>query len=225
MPAPNTSRAIPSNLPGDDRLSRLGLHPEPFTEQDAVVIRRQMGHRPRLGLGVLRRCRYAFPQVLLFAPLQVDAEERVISPNSTLCWLSCPLLVRAIDRLEKEGELERFEHLAAVDAGLRDALGEAHRATAEIRRSMVPPEWAKRLQEERPRDWWVIAETGIAGITRSDHVKCLHAHLADELARGGNPVGREVAATLRSQHIPEDGTEMCWRWCTPEGASEQISPS
>lgn len=184
------------------------------------MVRRQMGHRPRLALGVVRRCRYGYPQVLLFAPLLVG--EKRISPNSTLCWLSCPLLVREVDRIEKEGEIERFEHLCSVDASLREALAEAHRVTAQIRTELLPQEWRERLAQERPRDHWIVTETGIAGITRPDHVKCLHAHLADYLARGHNPVGREVARRFEDEGIPVEGTETCWRYCTPEGASEEI---
>ncbi|WP_324717044.1 DUF501 domain-containing protein [Carboxydochorda subterranea] len=205
------------------RLDSLGVHVERFSDQDAIVVRRQMGHRPRMALGVLRRCRYGYPQVLLFAPLEVDEAKRRISPNSTLCWLSCPLLVREIDRLERDGELDRFEHLADVDPQLQESLGQAHRATASIRRTLVPEEWAELLQAERPRDWWILTETGISGITRPAHVKCLHAHLADELARGANPVGQEVARLLESQRVPVAGTETCWRHCTPEGASQHLS--
>lgn len=180
-----------------------------------------MGHRPRLALGVVRRCRYGYPQVLLFAPLLVG--EGRISPNSTLCWLSCPLLVREVDRIEKEGEIERFEHLVSVDQTLRGAIEQAHRVTARIRSELLPEEWRARLAAERPRDHWIITETGIAGITRPDHIKCLHAHLADFLARGDNPVGEEVARRFESEKIPVEGTDTCWRHCTPEGASEDLT--
>lgn len=209
-------------MPEDlSRLQALGIRPEPFNDQDRIVIRRQMGHRPRLALGVVRRCRYGYPQVLLFAPLLVG--EGRISPNSTLCWLSCPLLVREVDRIEKEGEIERFEHLASVDPTLRDAIEQAHRVTARIRTELLPEEWRARLAAERPRDHWIITETGIAGITRPDHIKCLHAHLGDFLARGDNPVGEEVARRFESEGIPVQGTDTCWRHCTPEGASEDLT--
>ncbi len=200
-------------------MEQAGIRFEPFGEQDEIVIRRQMGHRPRLAIGVARRCRYGYPQVELFAPLLAD--ERRISPNSTLLWLSCPLLVRAVDRLEKEGELERFEHLAAVDGELRQALEQAHQATARIRRLLLPEPWQQKLALERPREHWVITATGIAGITRPDHIKCLHAHLADHLARGANPVGSEVARHLEQLGTPVAGSDTCWRFCTPEGASQR----
>lgn len=212
---------MPDRLPEDrGRLEELGIHAEPFTEQDRIVIRRQMGHRPRLALGVVRRCRYGYPQVLVFAPLLVGPSR--ISPNSTLCWLSCPLLVREVDRIEKEGEIERFEHLVSVDETLRDAVADAHRTTARIRMELVPEEWRTRLSAERPREHWILADTGISGITRPEHVKCLHAHLADFLARGRNPIGEEVARRFESEGIPVEGTETCWRFCTPEGASETL---
>ncbi|MEW6045217.1 MAG: DUF501 domain-containing protein [Bacillota bacterium] len=215
-------RPVPEKLPDDPAVFQgLGIRPEPFNDQDAIVIRRQMGHRPRLALGVVRRCRYGYPQVLIFAPLQVAGDH--VSPNSTLCWLSCPLLVQEMDRLEKQGEIERFEHLASADEELRSSIEEAHRATARIRKALVPEDWLKRLESERPRDFWIVAQTGISGITRPEHVKCLHAHLADYLARGTNPVGYEVARLLESQGTPVEGTETCWRLCTPEGASERIA--
>ncbi|HEY8486090.1 MAG TPA: DUF501 domain-containing protein [Limnochordales bacterium] len=203
-----------------ERLKALGLAPQPVQLVDEVVLRRQMGHRPRLALAVLRRCRWGYPQVLLFAPLLVG--QRRISPNSTLCWLSCPLLVGAVDRLEADREIERFEHLASVDAELRAALEQAHRETARIRRALLPEEWERKLEQERPREHWVITQTGIAGITRPDHVKCLHAHLADYMVRGSNPVGEEVARRLESEGTPLQGTDQCWRYCSPEGAWEHL---
>jgi hypothetical protein len=212
-------RPVPDQVP-PETLQPFGLNPQPIQPMDEVVLRRQMGHRPRLAVAILRRCRYGYPQVLLFAPLLVAGQR--ISPNSTLCWLSCPMLVREIDRLEADREIERFEHLASVDAGLREALQQAHRETARIRSAILPEVWHRRLAEQRPREYWVITETGIAGITRPDHVKCLHAHLADEMVRGKNPVGREVVRRLESEGIPLEGTDWCWQLCSPEGVWEHI---
>ena len=213
-------RPVPDRAPSPEQLDVFGLRPQPLELRDEVVLRRQMGHRPRLALAILRRCRYGYPQVLLFAPLLVG--QRRISPNSTLCWLSCPMLVREVDRLEKEGEIERFEHLASVDGELREALQRAHDETARIRASLLPPQWASRLADQRPRDHWVITRTGIAGITRPDHVKCLHAHLADHMVRASNPVGEEVARRLQAEGFPLEGTDSCWRLCSPEGAWEHL---
>jgi len=177
---------------------------------DRAVIAAQIGRAPRGLLGVPVRCSYGYPQVLRVRP--VLGEE----PFPTVYWLSCPHLVRAIDRLEAEGWIPRLERRMAGDARLRAAMNEAHGR-------YVRERWATLAAEERARLEALgrslgLHERGIGGIADRRWLKCLHLHVAHELA-DGNPIGRIVRGMIPSLECPPDGVR-----CTAlgGGASDGI---
>jgi len=196
--------------------------PFPFevpTPADEAAIRKQLGDRGMPGkIGVARRCCWGYPQAVVNAPLLVGPR---LSVASTLTRLTCPLLVAAVNELEHEKQIERYDERVRRDPKLWRELEATHRSAARDRVALLPAEWRQRLARDPQLAHfrWVLYETGLSGISRTDHIKCLHAHLADYLGRTDNPIGRKVAATLRARGIPLEGTRECWRYCTPaEGA-------
>jgi uncharacterized protein len=109
------------------------------------------------------------PAVIETHPL-VDGE-----PFPTLYWLTCRRAVAAAGRLEAEGRMREVNDRLRSDDDLREAFDAAN-ADYVARRDAL-----HRLEG-----------AGAVGGGPSDRVKCLHAHLAHELACGGNPVGRWV---------------------------------
>jgi len=99
------------------------------------------------------------------------------TPMPTLYWLVDPALHDEVSRLESEGGVHRFEDLVDVDE-----LARTHDAYERRRRSATV------------RDDGAQSSGGVGG-TRVG-VKCLHAHLANFLVGGDDPVGALVAATL-----------------------------
>ncbi len=93
------------------------------------------------------------------------------SPFPTLFWLTCPILVKRASRLESEGRMTDVNHDLAQDGAFRDRLRDA---MARLR--------ARRDEHEPLED----ASPPGGGPER---VKCLHAHLAHQLAAPPNPVG------------------------------------
>ncbi len=98
------------------------------------------------------------------------------TPMPTLYWLVDPELREAVSRLESRG-VHRYED--RVDGH-------------ELRRAH--DEYARRRQAATLRRDLAQAEGGVGG-TRVG-VKCLHAHLANYLAGGNDPVGALVASEL-----------------------------
>ena len=101
------------------------------------------------------------------------------SPFPTLYWLTCPVLMKRVSTLESEGSMndvtERLERDPALRSRLRDALDRYR---------------ARRDSHE------VIQVSGGPPGGGPDRVKCLHSHVAHELAGGDNPVGSiTLAAT------------------------------
>jgi uncharacterized protein len=122
---------------------------------------------------VVRRCD-GWPVVLRNAPL-LDSGR----PMPTRYWLIDRQLNRDIGRLEAEGGVGRVE--SEIDP---DVLARAH------------ARYAAERDRELPADHEGPAPSGGVGGTRVG-VKCLHAHYANHLAGGDDPVGRWVDDRLR----------------------------
>lgn len=95
----------------------------------------------------------------------------------TLFWLVDPELHDAVSRIEGDGGVHRFEMLVNAD---------------DLQRTH--DEYARRRRAATVRIDLVQPEGGVGG-TRVG-VKCLHAHLANFLVGGDDPVGEVVASTL-----------------------------
>lgn len=231
-----TARPSPGPCPDqgvlflDSAASTAAARLEPAGPGDVAAVTRQLGRVPRGLLAVVRRSRCGFPQVVLTAPLFVrkgssgaaERDERV-SVFPTQFWLTCPLLYEAISLLEAEGWIQRLEERLRGDPAFQRAMEESHRGAAAFRVSLVPPQWRARLQDPRYRGQWsVLARSGVAGIReaaagRAGGIKCLHAHYADWVGRGQNPVGAWVARTLQERGVPEECDDDCVQRCGPQG--------
>ena len=93
------------------------------------------------------------------------------TPFPTRFWLTCPLAVTRIGRVEGEGGVVAAQEMLEADPEARSRMAAAH----------------VRYAADRGDDGG-----GVAGI-RGEGVKCLHAHYADHAAGGDNPVGEWVA--------------------------------
>jgi hypothetical protein len=119
------------------------------------------------------------------------------TPFPTLFWLTCPLLVKRASRLESEGVM------ASVNAELED--GHALRR----RFGLALDRYASRRDGHERLDG--VSSPGGG----PDRVKCLHAHLAHQLADPPNPVG---AMTLARTGWPD-----CVAPCVPQASASQVT--
>jgi uncharacterized protein len=105
------------------------------------------------------------------------------SPFPTLYWLTCPILNKRVSTLESAGSLTDLTELLTEDASLRERLAaalERYRATRDSHA--------------------VITESGGPPGGGPDRVKCLHSHVAHQLASGNNPIG---AITMTATTWPD----------------------
>jgi hypothetical protein len=141
---------------------------------DAEALTAQIERPLRAPADVVVRCHLGLPVVTRVAPILDDG-----TPFPTRYWLSCPLAVRRIGRLEAAGGVKTMERRAARLPEFGVAVAEAHRRYAHERDALLPSAAAPR------------PSGGVGGAARG--VKCLHAHYADHAAGNGNPVGALVA--------------------------------
>lgn len=101
------------------------------------------------------------------------------APFPTLYWLSCPVLLKRVSHLEADGEMAALNERLSGAPGLRERLVSA----------------VGQLRARRDTHA-IIEESGAPPGGGPDKVKCLHAHVAQELAMPGDPVGAlALAAT------------------------------
>lgn len=144
---------------------------------DTTVIEVQIGRSLRAPAEVVARCHLGLPVVVRVPPHLEDG-----TPFPTLYWLTCPLAVTRIGRLEGAGGVKRMETKATVDEEFAARLEEAHAAYASERDRLVE-------DKESPQP-----SGGVGGTATG--VKCLHAHYAHSAAGGDNPVGELVASWI-----------------------------
>lgn len=150
------------------------------------VLEAQIGRSLRADSEVVAACPLGLPVVAEVPPLLDDG-----TPFPTRFWLTCPLAVTRIGRLEGAGGVRAMERHAAAEPGFGRALDAAHARYAAERDALLPPEVSP------------TPSGGVAGA--SGGVKCLHAHYADHAAGNDNPVGAMVAPWIE----PLDCTVPC----------------
>ncbi|MCA1840716.1 MAG: DUF501 domain-containing protein [Actinomycetota bacterium] len=136
---------------------------------DTHHVRVQIGREPRGKWKVARRCECGCPQVILTEPRLDDG-----TPFPTTWWLTCKSLSGEVSRLESEGMIARINERLKVDQDLLDAMKRATNNYVQLRDVMEP------------------LGTDIHPGGGPLRVKCLHAHVADQLINGSNPVGKMV---------------------------------
>jgi hypothetical protein len=155
-----------------------------INKSDIETINCQLGRKAQGIMGVASRCELGLPQVVMTSSF-IEADK----PFPTLFWLSCPLKVKAVARLESEGWADALKEAIARDDLLRARLAKAHQEYKRLRQSQAS-------SAEHP-----IFATGIGGVKDLEDlrgIKCLHAHYAHFLATGTNPIGKMVAEMLEA---------------------------
>jgi hypothetical protein len=132
-----------------------------------------LGRKPRGAFDVVVRDPLGDPVVVCNEPFLTDG-----TPMPTRYYLVSAELVKAVSRLEAAGGVRQAE--AEIDA---ESISAAH-ARYEAERTAAIPEL-----HDGPRPYG-----GVGGTRRG--VKCLHAHVANTLAGGDDPVGRWALARL-----------------------------
>jgi len=159
---------------------------------DRGVVGVQIGRPARGDVRVAARCAYGLPLVVRTPPVLEDG-----TPFPTLYYLTCPVAVRDIGRLESTGWMAELTRRLSDDGAFADAYRDAHE------------------RYRRDRDGGLDGKPDSAG-GMPGRVKCLHALYAHEKA-DANPVGALVAERIE----PIDCPGRCVRQ-TDDGRLERV---
>ena len=80
---------------------------------------------------------------------RASSPTRGVVAEHALGWLACPLLVRAVDALEKDGAIDAVADVTRADSHLSAALERSHATAPDTRRWLLPDLWRRAL-EDRP---------------------------------------------------------------------------
>ncbi len=171
---------------------------------DRAVVAVQIGRPPRSDVVAEARCHLDLPVVIAVPPILDDG-----TPFPTSHWLTCPLAVVRISRLEAAGGVRAADERIAANPDVAEAFGAAMTRYELNRQERIPPDW------DGP-----IPTGGIAG--SKGGVKCLHAQYADTAAGNENPIGEDVAERIEpfSCLVPcvvasDDGMALNDEWVEP----------
>jgi hypothetical protein len=171
---------------------------------DRSVVEVQIGRPPRSTVVVSARCHLGLPVVIDVPPILDDG-----TPFPTTHWLTCPLAVLRISRIESNGGVRDADHLIASEPEVAEAFGRAMDRYEATRQALLPSDW------EGP-----APSGGVAG--SKGGVKCLHAQYADTAAGNDNPIGDDIASRIEplACTMPcvvegADGAEPNMQWIEP----------
>lgn len=165
----------------------------PITEKQHKIAVELLGRDPRTPFTVKTFCPDGSPQVLLADPVFV--ENKIWKPFPAFLWLVCPRLKTLTANLEQQGMIREFSLRLANDEDFRERFmigqSEIARLRMEIAEKIFPGELPEHIRE-------ILSATTIAGSKDFRGVKCLHSHLAQELAFHNNPVGAAVLELIKN---------------------------
>lgn len=153
---------------------------------DERILEQQLGRKPRGAVRVITWCatRPPHPQVIRTAPILQDSE-----PFPTLYYLTCSFLVKEVGKLEQQGYIEKFDAKVIKDTSFRKRFLDTQKDYIRERKALIDKKKFAKLTEDQKE---VLMKSGIGGVKNLQAIKCLHAHYAHFLAKGKNPVGKEV---------------------------------
>ena len=144
---------------------------------DKEIVEVQLKRKVRSHIDIRNRCHLGLPVVTFVPPNLNDG-----TPFPTTYWLTCPLLVQRVSSLEASSMVKVFDEIIQKKGSFR---------TLWKKRQKTYEEERKLLEDGSGH---LSPEGGVGGT--SGHVKCLHAHLADQLATGKNPIGQTIESLI-----------------------------
>ena len=163
---------------------------------DIDVIRKQLGSEEAHIAGIVERCSYGYPSVVLLSPVKDPGNSRgdlrsnkkiYYTAAANLLWLTCPYLNRKIHDLESDGYIRKIEELIQDDSLLEKLMYSAHAHYYFFRKEILNYFLGNITSIH---DSMIFVTTGIGGIRDIRNIKCLHLHYAHYRICRNNVAGR-----------------------------------
>ena len=149
-----------------------------MVSEEKRIVEVQLDRSLRSDVEVVSSCHFNLPAVIK-VPSNLDDG----TPFPTSYWLTCPMYNKKVGSLESQGLIKELDNQLNENEDLKKLWSDRQRSYEEERNK------AKKKNEEE-----IIPTGGVGGASES--IKCLHAHLADELATSKNYIGKIVLESI-----------------------------
>ena len=164
-----------------------------FDQNDLNVIKWQLNTDSVNMTGIVRKCVYGYPAIILLNPVECIAPNGKKKLNfmaiSNPLWLTCPFLNKKIHEFESNGYIKKVTSLINSDRSLIELMKNAHANYYYLRRNLYSREFGEISSIEFNTK---ILNSGIGGIKEIDNIKCLHQHYSHFQICEDNVAGRII---------------------------------
>jgi uncharacterized protein len=164
-----------------------------YTQTDINTIRWQL-KRDSINLGgIVERCDYGYPRIMVFNPSVDDSgsRDRMYEAVANVLWLTCPYLNEKIHAIEQQGYIDRIENLLKNDALMRETMSTSLASFYFFRKQVLANFGVELPESERHMMLY-----GIGGVRDPYSLKCLHAHFSHYRICEENVAGMITASIL-----------------------------
>lgn len=169
------------------------------SSEDREIIRKQLGRTPRGLVEVSARCSYGYPVVIKTNPLIKNSEED-FEVFPTLYWLTGPKRKEEVAKIESSGYIEQLEKELNADKQLKEEYRKNEASYLEQQNELLNGEEENFLKRKGA---FGALNRGIGGIKSDEHIKCLHLHLAHQIAEE-NVIGALLQERFSFDDCPPD---------------------
>ena len=147
---------------------------ERHCEKDVNIIKKQLGCKDVYIGGIIERCKYGFPRIILLNPIRENQKSKELNyaAVSNLMWLTCPYLNNRIHELETSGLIGRLTDFIQHDTTLNLLMRKAHANFYFLRNAVCTMFAGSSYEGERIG----VFKRGVGGIRDIRTLKCLHLH-------------------------------------------------
>lgn len=164
-----------------------------FDTNDLNVIKWQLNTDCVNMTGIVRKCIYGYPAIILLNPIDHGGVSTGKKLNfmalSNPLWLTCPFLNKKIHEFESFGYIKKITALIRSDRNLTELMKNAHANYYYLRKNLYAKEFGEISSIEFNNK---ILNSGIGGIKDIDNIKCLHQHYSHFQICDDNVAGRVI---------------------------------
>jgi len=164
-----------------------------YDSNDLKVIKWQLNTDHVNMTGIVRKCVYGYPAIILLNPVESISQNGKKKLNfmaiSNPLWLTCPFLNKKIHEFESNGYIKKITDLINTDRSLIELMKNAHANYYYLRRNLYSRDFGEISSLEFNTK---IINSGIGGIKEIDNIKCLHQHYSHFQICEDNVAGRII---------------------------------